>query len=163
MDHWRVSKATATRALAVLAEEGLTISQAGRGTSVRSVLGPDAAAGYVHSVISSKTHHPDGSVTTTRDPAVWTLVHRGHSGNGRLDVWVYPTKTKALRAGAELALATGLAELDPATPGLYDTGHFQSILDRYEATHPDAHLLRVQAAFLQPVVNAAAALQSADR
>lgn len=41
MDEWSVSKATATRALAVLADEGLTIGQAGRGTTVRS-----AAATY---------------------------------------------------------------------------------------------------------------------
>lgn len=41
MEQWGVSKATATRALAVLADEGLTIGQAGRGTSVRS-----AAATY---------------------------------------------------------------------------------------------------------------------
>lgn len=35
MEQWQVSKATATRALAVLADEGLTIGEAGRGTTVK--------------------------------------------------------------------------------------------------------------------------------
>lgn len=47
---------------------------------------------------------------TTRDPAVWTLAHRGYSGCGRLDVWVYATKQEALREGAKLAMACGLDE-----------------------------------------------------
>jgi hypothetical protein len=47
---------------------------------------------FIHSVTSSRTYHTDGTVNTTTDPAVWTLAHRGYSGGGRLDVWVYPTK-----------------------------------------------------------------------
>jgi hypothetical protein len=31
----------------------------------------------------------------------------------------------------------------------FDAGRFQKISDRYEETHPDTHLLRVQTAFLQ--------------
>ncbi|MGW4336705.1 hypothetical protein ACWEK5_28445 [Rhodococcus koreensis] len=43
-------------------------------------------AGFVKQVVSSTLYHPDGTVETTRDPAVWTLAHRGYSGCGRLDV-----------------------------------------------------------------------------
>ncbi|MFE5675509.1 hypothetical protein ACFQ7B_05140 [Streptomyces erythrochromogenes] len=32
----------------------------------------------------------------------------------------------------------------------FGRGHWQKVLDRYEATHPETHLLRVQTAFLQP-------------
>lgn len=81
-------------------------------------------------------------------PAVWTLAHKGYSGSGRLDVWVYPTKVTALRAGAELAMACGLDE-DATARALFARGRFQAVLGRYEELHPDTHLLRVQAAFLQ--------------
>ncbi|MFI1280937.1 hypothetical protein ACH4U5_09270 [Streptomyces sp. NPDC020858] len=32
----------------------------------------------------------------------------------------------------------------------FERGHWQKVPDRYEATHPETHLLRVQTAFLQP-------------
>ncbi|MBA3294381.1 MAG: hypothetical protein H0T40_11805 [Geodermatophilaceae bacterium] len=57
-----------------------------------------AAARYVRRIVSSKTFHPDGTVTTTRDLAVWTLAHRGYGGGGRLDVRVYPTRPEILTA-----------------------------------------------------------------
>lgn len=69
--------------------------------------------------------------------------------SGRLDIWVYPTQKAALQAGADLALACGLDE-DPEVRQMYAGRRFQAILDRYEATHPDGFLLRVQAAFLLP-------------
>ncbi|MFJ7775648.1 hypothetical protein [Streptomyces yangpuensis] len=74
---------------------------------------------------------------------------RGCSGNGRLDVWVHPTKTEALREGAKPAMACGMDEDDQARRH-FGRGHWQKVLDRHEATHPEAHLLRVQTAFLQP-------------
>lgn len=72
-------------------------------------MGADKAA-FIREVVSSRTHRPDGTVETTRAEAVWTLAHRGYSGGGRLDVWAFPTKAAALRAGAELAMECGLDE-----------------------------------------------------
>lgn len=104
---------------------------------------------YVRRLVSSTTFHPDGAVTTTKDPAVWTLAHRGYSGDGRLDVWVYPTQAAALHAGADLAMEAGLDE-DQHAVALFIAGRYADVLQRYEQTHPDTHLLRVQAAILQP-------------
>jgi hypothetical protein len=67
---------------------------------------------FIRQVVAETIHRPDGTVETSRSAAVWTLAHRGYSGSGRLDVWVYPTKAAALRAGAELAMACGLDEDD---------------------------------------------------
>lgn len=99
-------------------------------------------------VTSSTLYRPDGTVETTKDLAVWTLAHRGYSGGGRLDVWVYPTKAAALLEGARLAMASGLED-DPRAVALFEKGRYEAVLDRYEKTNPDTHLLRVQAAFLQ--------------
>ena len=110
--------------------------------------GVRAGAGFVRSLVASRLYRPDGSVETERAPAVWTLAHRGYSGGGRLDVWVYPSRRAALQAGAELALASGL-DADPAACAQHEAGRYQAVLDRYEATHPDGFVLRVQAAFLQ--------------
>ncbi|MFD7161159.1 hypothetical protein ACFV9C_41700 [Kribbella sp. NPDC059898] len=103
---------------------------------------------FIRQVTSSTTYHPDGTVDTTKDPAVWTLAHRGYSGSGRLDIWVYPTKAIAVREGAALAMACGLDEDEEAVK-LFDAHRYEKVLERYEATHPKSHLLRVQAAFLQ--------------
>jgi hypothetical protein len=97
--------------------------------------------------MSSVIYHPDGTNETTKDLAVWTLAHRGYSGGGRLDVWVYPTKAVASREGAKLAMAAGLDE-DDAAIELFAKGRYEAVMRRYERTHPDTHLLRVQPAFL---------------
>lgn len=99
-------------------------------------------------VTSSWVHRPDGTVGTTKDLAVWTLAHRGYSGRGRLDVWVYPTKAAALLEGARLAMASGLED-DPKSSALFERGRYQAVLEWYEKLNPDTHLLRVQPAFLQ--------------
>jgi hypothetical protein len=106
-------------------------------------------ADFIRQVTATKTFHPDGTTTVDKRPAVWTLAHRGFSGSGRLDIWVYPSQAIALRAGAQLALACGLDESDPQAVRLYQSGRYQAVLDRYEAAHPDSFLLRVQPAFLQ--------------
>ena len=106
------------------------------------------AADFVKHVVSSTLYHPDGTVETTRDPAVWTLAHRGYSGSGRLDIWVYRTQADALHAGAVLAMECGMDE-DPRCADLFTAGHWAAVLQRYEELSPDGHLLRVQAAFLQ--------------
>ena len=51
-------------------------------------------------------------------PAVWTVAHRGYSGNRRLDVWIYRDEDTALRAAAELAMSCGVDEDSVAV------GHF---------------------------------------
>ncbi|MEV5242583.1 hypothetical protein AB0K89_26275 [Streptomyces cinnamoneus] len=103
---------------------------------------------FIKQQVSSRLYRPGGMVETTRDPAVWTLAHRGYSGCGRLDVWVYATKQEALCEGAKLAMACGLDEDEQALKD-FEAGRWQKVLDRYEDTSPDTHLLRVQAAFLQ--------------
>ena len=107
------------------------------------------AADFVKQVISSTLYRPDETVETRRDPAVWTLAHRGYSGSGRLDVWVYRTQADALEAGAVLAMECGMDE-DPLCTQLFAAGRWAEVLERYEELSPDGHLLRVQAAFLQP-------------
>ena len=107
-----------------------------------------AAERFIRLLVSSKTYRPDGAVDTTKDLAVWTLAHRGYSGNGRLDVWAYPTKDLALRAGAVLAMQSGLDE-DAAASSAFESGHWQQVMERYEQQSPRWHVLRVQAAFLQ--------------
>jgi len=103
---------------------------------------------FIRPVTAAKTYHTDGTTTTVKAPAVWTLAHRGYSGCGRLDIWAYPTKRAALLAGADLALACGLVE-DERAVALYHAGRLEAVLARYEETSPPDHLLRVQAAFLQ--------------
>ncbi|QTJ67914.1 hypothetical protein HYG77_21540 [Rhodococcus sp. ZPP] len=106
------------------------------------------AADFIKQVVSSTLYRPDGTVETTRDPAVWTLAHRGYSGSGRLDVWAYRTQADALRAGAVLAMEAGMDE-DPQCVKLYAAGRWSEVMARYEELSPEGHLLRVQAAFLQ--------------
>jgi hypothetical protein len=103
---------------------------------------------YVHDVVASETHHPDGSVDTEARPAVWTLARRGYSGGGRLDIWVYLDREEALRAGAELVLEYGLDD-DPEAVRLFHAGEHEKLLSYYEQVHGDRHLFRVQPAWLQ--------------
>ncbi|MBC2904393.1 hypothetical protein [Streptomyces cupreus] len=105
-------------------------------------------SGFIRQQVASRPYRPGGQVETTQAPAVWTLAHRGYSGGGRLDVWVYATKREALREGAALALACGLDEHERACED-FEASRYQKVMDRYEETSPDAHLLRVQMAFLQ--------------
>ncbi|MFE9400030.1 hypothetical protein [Streptomyces flavidovirens] len=105
-------------------------------------------ARFIKQLISSRLYRPDGTVETTKDPAVWTLAHRGYSGSGRLDVWVYPSRKTALQEGVKIAMACGMDEDKHATE-LFAAGRYERVLQRYEDTHPETHLLRVQAAFLQ--------------
>jgi hypothetical protein len=88
-----------------------------------AVVSTQAHAHFIRRQVSSRLYEPDGSVEMTRDPAVWTLAHRGYSGCGRLDVWVYATKQEALREGAELALACGMDEDDQAVRD-FEAGRF---------------------------------------
>jgi len=43
----------------------------------------------------------------------------------------------------------GLDE-EPQAAALFAAGRHAEVLQRYEQTHPDSHVLRVQAAYLQP-------------
>ncbi|MFI7135139.1 hypothetical protein ACIBQ1_56455 [Nonomuraea sp. NPDC050153] len=100
---------------------------------------------YVARVIASETWHPDGTHTVVEAPAVWTLAHKGYSGGGRLDIWLYASQKAALKAGAELALECGLDE-DEVAVKAFRARRYQKA--RYEELHPE-HLLRVQAACFQ--------------
>ncbi len=103
---------------------------------------------FVQLITSSTIYRPDGSTEATSDLAVWTLAHRGYSGGGRLDVWVYRTETAALREGAVLAMDSGLDE-DTHGQALFADGDYRRVLERYEETSPNGHVLSVQPAFLQ--------------
>lgn len=105
-------------------------------------------AAFVRQVMSTRLYRPDGTADTRLSPAVWTLAHRGHSGQGRLDLWVYPRKAAALKAGATLAMECGLDE-DPTAQGHFARAHYQKVLDRYEQLNPEYHLLRVLPAWIQ--------------
>lgn len=105
-------------------------------------------AGFIRPQLASTLYRRDGTVHRTRRLAVWTLAHRGYSGGGRLDVWVYRTRRAALFAGADLAMQAGLDE-DPSARELFAAGRYAAVLAHYEQTHPDGFLLRVLAAFLQ--------------
>ncbi|GAB4590164.1 hypothetical protein [Nocardia sp. IFM 10818] len=103
------------------------------------------AAAFIRYEISSEAYHPDSSVEIETSPAVWTLAHKGYSGSGRLDVWVYPDQDSALRDGAQLALECGLDE-DPTNMRLFKHEKYAEILQRYEREHP-GNILRVQSSF----------------
>jgi hypothetical protein len=107
----------------------------------------DLEARFIHLAVSSEIGRGDGTWDKTRDPAVWTLAHRGYSGGGRLDVWVHESERDALRAGAELAMAAGMDE-DRVAVRFFNAGQYQKVFDRYLAARPD-HVLSVQVAFLQ--------------
>lgn len=101
---------------------------------------------FVHEAIASETLFPDGSEQRTYAPAVWTLAHRGYSGGGRLDVWVYQDRETAIRAAAELAMNCGLDE-DSRAARDFKAGRYTSVIERYRETSPPAHCLSVQEAF----------------
>ncbi|MDX2733455.1 hypothetical protein [Streptomyces sp. PA03-2a] len=111
--------------------------------------GADAvAAGFIRPQIAARTLHPGGTTETRMAPAIWTLAHRGYSGSGRLDVWAYRTEKEAQFAGAKLAMDCGMDE-DERAQALFRRGRYQQVMQRYEETHPETHLLRVQPAFLE--------------
>ncbi|MEV0415154.1 hypothetical protein AB0I68_31260 [Streptomyces sp. NPDC050448] len=80
------------------------------------------ASGFIRNLLSSTLYRPDGSVETARSPAVSRLAHRRYSGSGRLG-------EQACRH--------------------FDARRYARVLERYEGTRPEEHLLGVQAAFLQ--------------
>jgi hypothetical protein len=103
---------------------------------------------FIHSVVCSTTHRPDGTVEVAHQPAMWVLAHRGYSGSGRLALWGYPSQQAALYAGAELALECGFDD-DPHAVDLFEVGQFTELLAYYKQKSPNSHLLRVQPAFVQ--------------
>jgi FHA domain len=66
-------------------------------------------ADFVHEALA-------GMFEEVRVPAVWTVAHRGYSGNRRLDVWIYRDENTALRAAAELAMSCGVARTTTRRP-----------------------------------------------
>lgn len=96
--------------------------------------------------VDTTIHHPDGTVEHVQVPAVWTLAHRGYSGNEHLDVWAYPSEADALQAGAELAMQSGL-DREPEAQRLMMNRKYRAVIDLYEQDAPATHLLRVQPAY----------------
>ena len=86
-----------------------------------------------------------GMFEAVRVPAVWTVAHRGYSGNRRLDVWIYQDANTALRAAAELAMSCGVDE-DSVAVGHFRQGQYPAVISRYLQTSPDWHVLAVQEA-----------------
>lgn len=86
-----------------------------------------------------------GMFEEVRVPAVWTVAHRGYSGNRRLDVWIYLDENTALRAAAELAMSCGI-DRDSAAAGYFRQGQYAAVISRYLETSPDWHVLAVQEA-----------------
>jgi hypothetical protein len=102
---------------------------------------------FIRLLTSATIYRPDGRVETTKELAVWTLAHRGYSGGGRLDVWVYRPKWRPwlpARCWRWSAVWMRIRGRAPRTPQA-GTGR----CSRYEESSPIEHLLRVQAAFLQ--------------
>lgn len=92
---------------------------------------------FVHQVVSSKLRRPNGVVETTHSPAVWMLAHRACSCSGRLDLWVYPTKSAALKTKTQ-------------RPRKYfSRAQYSKVLTRYQQLRPVYHVLRVLPAWIQ--------------
>lgn len=86
-----------------------------------------------------------GMFEEVQAPAVWTIAHRGYSGNCRLDVWIYRDEKTALRAAAELAMSCGMDE-DPLAVGHFRHRHYPAVISRYLQASLDWHVLAVQEA-----------------
>lgn len=87
-------------------------------------------------------HTPAGMLGEHHAAAVWTVVHRGYSGNRATDVWAYPTPEIALQAAAELALSCGLDE-DAEAVEHHKKGNPAGVIARYLQKSPDWHILAV--------------------
>jgi hypothetical protein len=62
-----------------------------------------------------------------------------------LDVWVHLDEQTALRAAADLAMSCGLDD-EQAAVQRYRRGDYQWIINRYNETSPESHILQVQVA-----------------
>jgi hypothetical protein len=102
---------------------------------------------FVHESIQSEGFYPQGLTSRTHVPVVWTVAHRGYSGSGRLDVWVYVDEQTGLRAAAELAMNCGLDE-DATATNDFHKGRYQQVIVRYREKSPPSHVLAVQEASL---------------
>lgn len=99
---------------------------------------------FVHQGVQFESY-PQELTSRTYVPIVWTVAHRGYSGSGRLDIWVYLDEQTALRAAAELAMSCGLDE-DVAAKEHFEKGRYNEVVARYCETSPPSHVLAVQEA-----------------
>ena len=76
-------------------------------------------------------------------PGIWTVAHRGYSGDRRLDVWGYLSEAAALRAAAQLALDCGLDEL-PEAAERFKKRQYRWLIDMYNERSPEWQILEVQ-------------------
>lgn len=89
-------------------------------------------------------HHTTAGMLGEHDAtALWTVVHRGYSGNRRVDVWAYPDAETALRGASELALSCGLDE-DAQAVERHRRGQYPEVIRRYLESSPEWHVLSVQ-------------------
>lgn len=84
-----------------------------------------------------------GMVEGYETAALWTVVHRGYSGDRGVGVWAYPNAETALRGAAELALSCGLDE-DTQAVDHHRRGQYAEVIRRYLETSPEWHVLSVQ-------------------
>lgn len=111
---------------------------------------------YVHVIDTAWRLPPGGEVEVTkREPAIWTLAHRGHSGMRRLDLWAYPDEASALRAGAVLGVACLDTTGTSVGQRLLDEGRYVEVLAWYEEEMGEWALLRVlPTTFVEPDTDA---------
>lgn len=100
---------------------------------------------FVHQSIQAEGFNPQELTSLTYVPVVWTVAHRGYSGGGRLDIWVYLDEQIALLSAAELAMSCGLDE-DAIAREHFKKKRYDQVIRRYCETSPPSHVLAVQAA-----------------
>lgn len=83
----------------------------------------------------------DGLVTQIADgceyvPAVWTFVHRGYSGGGMINVWVYPDRDLAVRAaGRRVVDIMGGLHGDERPGQLWRSERYDDLIALYNSEH----------------------------
>ena len=100
---------------------------------------------FVHQSIQSEGFYPEELKARTYVPVVWTVAHRGYSGSGRIDVWVYLDEQTALLGAAELAMSCGLDE-DAVATQHFNAKRYSHVIARYCEKSPPDHVLAVQPA-----------------
>jgi hypothetical protein len=115
-------------------------------TSVKSAA--EVAVPYIHETLVSETHVPNipddqGHTEIGYGPGIWTVAHRGYSGNRRLDVWRYRGEPAALKAAAQLALDCGLDRF-PEAVERFKKRQYKWLIDRHNEQSHEWQILQVQ-------------------
>lgn len=102
---------------------------------------------FIHKSVVMETHYPDKSAEFVVGKALWVVAHRGYSGGRRLDLWAYSDESTALKVAAQLALDCGL-DADQQADRSFKLRRYREVIDRYNETSPEWHILAVQEAVL---------------